>query len=312
MIQTVVAALSRAGLLSSADPDAYRAIFVFRARVTVLLYDRRRLTPLYAVKISREETLSASFARMKRIYNMLPKAIPEPIGLLNVDTWQLQVTKAWHLDMLEHGLRPGARTRSTILEKVLTTLADLQGRSIAGQVEIDASFRDLVVSEISDFVRSYGDPELGEQLEAHTDRLLNTHAGAVLPVVPQHGDLTMINVGLVEGKPDRVMILDWDDYGELTLAPYDALTFVWSFVNQYFSGLYRMDRRCDFVSVIFSDYCRSMGISSRLAADLFPISIMLYAKLQRRVAEGRRIHGEEIAIAELRRYFASNETFLLA
>jgi len=312
LISRILTALRSEGILESDRTTEYLWAFVFRARVTILLSSRARRSLMYAIKMSDRRDFAPAYERMARAYRFLPEAVPEPLRLLRLGSHQLLVARGHHVHILENGLTPNDTERREILATVLEVLARLHGQTVERHERVDSEeFRGFLRTEIDAFEAAYGNPTLVGRLRAHCEALMERYPDLSFPVTAQHGDLAMANVGLLGGDPHEVMILDWDDYSEVSLPVYDLFTFVWSFVGQYFGDLYTSPERLRFVRDEMERYCATLGIPFGFAADLYPICITLYAKLQRRVAAGRRILGEDHAIEELTRYFDRTRNTIL-
>jgi hypothetical protein len=311
VLTAILTRLHGDGLVPSSDVGDYAYTVVFRARITVILFTKRTCRPLYAIKISPRHDLESAFQHMKEVYRRTPDVVPEPLGLLTLGNHQLLVTRAYVLTSLEHAFSLHRRNKSLVFNTVLKTLLELNQQSVVSDETFDDVFRQQkLLSLVTEFLQAYGEDEMRQFLHQHIDRM-QRYSGSHLPAVPQHGDLTAVNIALINQRSDRVLFLDWDDYATISIPVYDTLTFIRSFVSHHYGSMYSPNKRLCFIKEAFSEFCENIGVKYDLAVDLYPICLILYARLRTpRAAATLGVAGVK-AMTELRRFFEERERFIL-
>ena len=304
MIDRIITRLAEEGVLPSADPERYLWACNNRANINVLLFERAGGELRVFAKLSDKQDFGQVFERMRQVYRAGLEILPEPLSCFVVEDFSVLVTRAHRLRLLSDRRKLSRAQQSTLLETVTRAITQLHAATRDGTLVLDyAYFRELAEDTAPRFFRQWADHALEQKFRRHLAGLVER--GAITsPRIPQHGDLVTFNTGLVEGRVEYPMIIDWDGYGESDLPSLDVTTFLLSFAGAYGLEFYGGgDYRGEFAGLIDS-YCRGTGQDPHYVRELIPLCL-LYS-VRRKLEVGEQAWQRQ-AYREMQAFFATVE-----
>lgn len=106
--------------------------------------------------------------------------------------------------------------------------------------------------------------------------------------VKQHGDFVVTNVGI---SSKNLSVIDWEDYGKLTLPGIDVLTICASYLGMEETKIERLiyHKQPLNLSEIINYYCNVYGIRYELFKELAPLYFTSFLYLKKRYGYGKAI-----------------------
>lgn len=311
MIGSILKILKAKDIIKTSNLSDYEYYFNNRANINLFLYSNEEKKSLFFIKISNLRDLKITFDNMKIVYDKLPQIVPEPICFFKLNKYQVLVTKSYDIDLLTSKSYFNIKKRKMLLQNVVDNIKNLQSKTIEGKLKFDEEFcSKTILPKVDSFFKRWKEERLLQQEFKLYIRKLTDYYGMIIPSIPQHGDLAMINTGLIEGKIDKIIFFDWDSYSELKLPIYDLLIFLRSFVSYYNESMYGDSKLNIFFNNIFTDYCNNFGLDRDFAIDLYPICLLLYGSLRFGVDTGI-VAGQKKAIIDMKQFFANRNNFIL-
>ncbi len=179
---------------------------------------------------------------------------------------------------------------------------------MCGYFIFDSNFyEEKILIQANNFFGKWRDVNLLNQFDQHVEKL-KKYFGAIIPNIPQHGDLGFYNIALIDGDINRIIFIDWDSYANVNLPMYDPLIFLRSFMKFFKSSTYVKSNLNQYIKEKFSNYCNNFGLNPNFVVDLYPICLILYSGLR----TGIGIHvGQENAMMDLKQFFNNQTKFIL-
>jgi hypothetical protein len=208
VLNIVQEALSRAGVLT---PQSR-----LTCNITITTGDAISMEVLddisgkwYHVKASRFTNLGTHFERYKLGRQHYPSLAPEPITHVHIDGWSIMATYSIdHRCVVAQDL--GGNSPSNLLVQDLVSYFSA-ARLLANE-DAALDYQHHLLKELHSYFTATTPPPQKILKFLKTDDLIP------IPTIPQHGDFVLNNLGDAHG---RLVIFDWEDYGELMLAGFD-------------------------------------------------------------------------------------------
>lgn len=305
MIGSILEILKNKNIIESPNFLNYTYSFNNRANINLFLYRKRERKPLLFIKISNLNDLEKTFNNMKMVHSKFPQILPEPICFFKLEKYQVLVMKPYDIELLITKPHFNAKEKMALLNGVIDNIKELQLRTMNGCLKYDENFyQDNILPAMNILFERWRDEKLFRQLKLYM-RKLTKYYGITFPFIPQHGDLTVVNIGLIDGRIDKIMFIDWDSYSEVKLPMYDLLIFLESFVDFYGENNNESEITAYIKKEVFSNYCGAIGLDVNFVIDLYGVCRLLVAK-SKFVDTGVFV-GQEIAFKKLKRVFGDNE-----
>jgi len=310
MISRIIRHLHEDGVLPSGDAGDYSWFMSARSGASFVLHDARDGRPLLFVKISDRRPLKTVFERMRLVRAVAPDVVPEPLSLITFGEFSALVVRAYDICPLKSCPSRTWRAQGGMLRRILEELVVLHTRTREGASEFNREFVEEVLEpEIGYAFQASLTEGLRDALLTHV-RGLQRHYGLMIQRVPQHGDMVLGNLALVRGRENGLMILDWDDYAEVKLSVLDLMTLIRSYVGFRHAGMFDSRGSSTYVSELLQSYCRKMEINAALAVDLYPICLLVYARLRASSGIGGPGAYDRVT-SEIEKFLSGRSTFIL-
>lgn len=243
----------------------------------------------YFVKIAEKSDifigrLYKEYLTLSSVYKMYQALIPKPLNY-HVDE---NTQRAF---LIIEGIRHSAVELSDVLQANQELQTPLQS-FLAGQNRTLAKNHSLVNTQFVFFEQAISG--LSEDLcrkvkkiryRRQWDAMLRN-----LPMIPQHGDLALNNIGLSETK-DGFILFDWEDYDAVQFAGFDLCVLLVSgckFDLQMLLSVVEQERKSKTESLIIK-VISCIGVSESNFYDLILFHLILFHKLKSQ-------HGYSITI----------------
>lgn len=244
----------------------------------------------FAVKVSKDKSLEKEYESTKEAFNALKNRISVPEPLCYSDEFGISL-------MISRGIRFAPITNALINK--YTGVFD------AGIYEyIDGSWAHFKVDRPKDghasiinkigtyFIGTAISSLLPEWFDLVGDQKLDS-----LGHVNQHGDFVVTNIGI---SPNNLSVIDWEDFGRLTLPGIDVLTICASCLGMEETKIERLIYHRDprGLSEIINYFCTVYGIPYELFKELAPLYFTSFLYLKKRYGYGKKIinQAEKIAL----------------
>lgn len=308
MISSILRILKDKNIIESPSVLDYTYSFNNRANINLFIYRKSERKPLFFMKISNLNDFKKTFNNMKMVYSKFPEILPEPICLFQLEKFQVLVMKPYDIELLITKPHFDAKEKMALLNGVIDNIKKLQLNTMNGCLTYDEHFcKDNILPAMNILFERWRDDKLLEQFKLYIGKLTKYY-GITFPSIPQHGDLSVVNIGLIDGRIDKMMFIDWDSYSEVKLPMYDLLIFLESFVDFYGENYDNSELTAYIKKEVLSNYCKTVGLDLSFVIDLYGACRLLVAK-SKCVDTGVFV-GQEIAFGKLRRVFEDNEWFI--
>jgi len=263
------------------------------SNINLLWFSDGEPFPRVVTKVyQRIDTPTREFANLQRAYAASSSgSVPQPFDLASRDGFWL----LWMAGV------PGSRPRvvdDATLSGAMSMIGELHG-ALRHAPAIDQKNRHAqFVQRPLEAISAFG------EASSVTDGCarLATEASpawiALLPVIPQHGDLYIDNL-LSDGG--RWYLTDWEIFGEIDLPAYDAFTFLYSALRRVSSapGTWNTSVANRLPSLL-NEYARQVDLSAESLRLLLPLTLVNWFHVQ--WADGRRQFATSMYDA-VRHYF---------
>ena len=166
----------------------------------------------FHVKASRFNDLETQFDRYQCARRHYSNLAPEPVTLVRIDGWSIMATRSIdHRCLIAQDLGVYSPRKQLIQDLIgffsaARKLANDNG-TLYGH--------DSLLNELNSYFTKTRDSS--SKVSGFLDTL-NAGDLSSIPAIPQHGDFVLNNLGMTHG---RLVVFDWEDYGELMLAGFD-------------------------------------------------------------------------------------------
>ncbi len=243
----------------------------------------------YVVKVAVQSGLDREYRGLSAAYAAMPRNASRPLGLTHHRSFPVLVSS-------------GIRHKPLI---------PLHGR---GSVQ---SFESGIKAFLATSVRAFrtlpgegASSGLSEALE-HASTLTpwpDWHAYleriapevAILPRIPQHGDLSVNNIGVAGGQ---LIFFDWEDFGFVDLPGFDLAVLLLSLNDFDVRRLVVRLRTPSLERRLMQNGCVSLGMTTDLLLLLFPAYLSLFAQMKDMLGYGPEVARR--AIAALTRWLST-------
>lgn len=308
MIEHILDILKEKNAVEASDLSDYEYYFNNRANINLFLYSKKEKKPLLFIKMSDLRNFESSFNRMKIIYDLCPRIIPEPVCCFNLNNYSVLVTRAYDINLLISNPGLNDKKIKILLHNIVDNITELHLKTVQGQIQFNDEFcQKSIVPVMDDFFKKWSDDSLLQEFKSYLKRL-SGYSGISIPSIPQHGDLVIYNTGFINGRVDNIVFVDWDSYSDITLPVYDILIFLNSFVAFYGKDIYADSEFHNYARGVFNNYCSVIGIDREFAMDLYPLCLLLFAGTK---ADIGIFSGQESALRRIKRFFVRRDDFFL-
>jgi hypothetical protein len=308
MINDILRVLNKKGIIDSCDCSEYEYYFNNRANINMTLVKKSKKEPLVFIKISLLRDFENIFHKMAIVHKTYPFVVPEPISFFYLDKYRVLVTKYYNLHLLISSSSIHSDEKEKILRNIINHIIQLHLNTKTDYYTFDKQFIYQYLKPMSDKLLSrWKNQELNEMLNSYFKEL-KKYYGLCFPAIPQHGDLVTYNIGMIEGRIDKIMFVDWDSYAEIHFPTYDLHIFINSYMNFIGEDMYKKSAFSETINILFAEYCKTIGVDLPFAIDMYPICLLLYSSTK---ADIGIFAGQLSALMRMQRYFAEKNKFIL-
>lgn len=187
------------------------------AKVLFFAFSGRQKSPFLCVKMSSSgcfnSLIDSEFNSLKSARNSLPDnlrtTVPELFEVMYADEYLIG------LEEFVVGKQASPDMKFIDLEKVFIWLCQFHKANIVGKKIVSKDFLNNAISKYN--LRDVAVNYASEILETWGNRSVE------MPIIKQHGDFHFANVFL---KNNSLKVIDWSNYGKITLPAYDLVFFL--------------------------------------------------------------------------------------
>lgn len=273
--------------------------------IIVLLFRNQEKTPFLVVKISRREDLvSREFNAIKEIQSILPQIVPEPYFMTQIDSYYGMVVSYVQGKKISDGTP--AKEEKTL--KIVDLLVELHLRLYKGRSLNEDELKAFVIHQI-DKLATLPSAERFVEPRTHLKKALQEMSGKkLLPRIPQHGDFCFNNLLI---KEEQIVIIDWENYGQVCLPLYDLCTLFFAYREERFCLLPEDGATRSLFATSIRKYCSDFNLNRDSVHLLVPLFFIYFFFLRQSDNLACNSKSEEnLLLEELRYYFQNQDSWI--
>ena len=281
MISEIEKSLKKSGLISEKAKYSYN---IYRRRAIngeIVYFLFVENGDQFAVKVSKYKSLDREYKAAKVAFKILKNnvSVPEPLCCSDESGLSLMISRGIQFMPLTNSL---ANKYPDVFNAGLFEYIDKTKEYFKINRPI-STHSDMVVKMATYFNDSPISPLLLEWLDLIGDQKLNA-----IDHVKQHGDFGTTNVGI---SSNHLSVIDWEDYGKLTLPGIDVLTVCASYLGMEETKIERLiDQRAPGnLNEIIMYFCNAYGIRYELFTELVPLYLTNFLYLKRKYGYRKKI-----------------------
>jgi hypothetical protein len=293
MLKQVMHELAQRGWIDAAADHA-TSIFLTRGSAWWMLLSLRGEAHTF-VKVSDRACLCTEAVRCAAAHASYPGLTPRFIGHLHqldqpgsgLDLLVCQAVPSVAVGAAGMTLgRPVRPRQRQLVDGLLAYFGAMPGAQPAPQAPLPD-----ITSLYADMRRYYADHPLADlALPWLNDQ--NAQRVAMLPAMPQHGDLVLNNLGL---GPQGLVVFDWEDYGAWPVPGLDLYTMMLSLWPAFGAGQGANLPAMVAVHGEFVDQaCQAMHLPVRQFVELMPLHALAFRYLKRHYGEEVRQRMDQV------------------